>query len=984
MKTKTPFAQKSYRQLKTFLLLGFLLVLFSPHLQAQERLLDRETPMQKGDVYYMDYQIASIYGYRGQNFTPAGPGPDTQSTVRQLIRLEVIQELPEDEYLIEVSYDESSYWSRFGSSYNVYESKYPNPFTDIKKSTIYKGSGFGNYARFITSRIFSNQPLSYKKFSHLKVNRNLIVKAFYESKEKALVGEGHKPIAPTHLWFDFDKLGVFYTEKQKQYPDFFQPMWEHQIPMKEQTGTYNEKYTAPFIVDFEIDKASNWIRYAQFTNTSTKRFNLKTLTTIKAWKGDPKKKTIVEGYLQNVDKNQIRKENLTHNVPYFFDKGRENIILNEDGYFRWEGTIDQAVYFSLRDFNGEEFQKIYCYVQPGDSLYLQGDFKRLDKTLTFGGKNKAANAYLNNNEERPLVGLTEWFGAITLDIENWEHEKINQLVFAQRKYHLERLKLAKEKLDPIFYTDEFWRLKYGISRFIRLDKVETTKVKRTQFLPIINYEAVHLPAYWSYMDYYLKTIVGQNSFNSLTQNVMGTHERYNNAKSFLAGFPQYIVMYHALWEAIRFRKTPPSQLNFMVMEFLEYCQDEKMKQSIQQAYDRLIAIEPGKFFLNFQLLDTLGNKTEMKDLIGKKIVLEPIFRFTHRFKAKDYEKWKAAYPDIHFVQLALFDLPENFTAFKAEQMLLDPPPNVDYLFPSSPVETRKMYAYLGLDSLHLYSRYPKVFLLDEKGKIISQDHWKFEENLTAFAALPSAITPFWKNPIWKIAIPLSLFIGLLTWLGTGFLNQLKRKRLERRRQMVEMELNSIRSQLNPHFVYNTMSSIQNLILSDRSEQASQYLAELAGLMRAVLRQTKKGIISLEEELNTVRQYFKLEALRKSFAWNIKIDEGIDIHNTDIPAMLLQPYVENAILHGLKSKEMNGKIDLTIKRQNGNLDIFIQDNGIGIREALMNTQGGNHLGLQLNRERLKLLYGENAQVSVKDRTSLGSKTSGTQVAISIPT
>lgn len=984
MKTKTPFAQKLFRQIKTFLLLGFLLGLFSPHLQAQERLLDREMPMQKGDVFYMDYQIASIYGHRGQNFAPAGPGPDTQSTVRQLIRLAVIQELPENEYLIDVSYDESAHWSRFGDSYDVFENKYPDPFSDIKKFTFYKQNGFGNYARFITANISSQRPLSYKNFTHLKVNKNLIVEEFYESKEKALAGEGHIPIAPSHLWFDFAKLGVFYAEKQKKYPDYFQPMWQHQIPIKGQTGTYNEKYTAPFIDDFGIDKTSNWIDYAQFTNTSTKMFNLKTLITIKGWKGNPKRKTIVEGYLQNIDQGQIRKENLTHNVPYFFDKGRENIILNEDGYFRWEGTIDQAAYFSLRDFNGEEFQKIYCYVQPGDSLYLQGDFKRLDKTLNFGGKNKVANAYLNNNNDLPLAGLTEWFGAITVGIENWEHEKINQLVFAQRKHHLERLKLAKEKLDPVFYTDEFWRLKYGVSRFIRLSKLEKTEVQRTQFLPIINYDAVHLPSYWSYLDYYLKTIVAQNSFNSLTQNVMGTHERYNNAKSFLAGFPQYIVMYHALWEAIHFRKTPPSQLNFMVMEFLEYCQDEKMKQSIQQAYDRLLAIEPGKYFLNFQLLDTLGNRTEMKDLIGKKVVLEPIFRLTHRFKAKDYEKWKAAHPDIHFVQLALFDLPENFTAFKAEKMLEDSPSNVDYLFPASPAETRKMYAYLGLDSLHLYGRYPKVFLLDEKGKIISQNSWKFEDNLTAFAALPSAITPFWKNPIWKIAIPLSLFIGLMTWLSMGLLNQLKRKRLERRRQMVEMELNSIRSQLNPHFVYNTMSSIQNLILSDRSEQASQYLAELAGLMRSVLRQTKKGIISLEEELNTVRQYFKLEALRKSFAWNIKIDEDIDIHNTDIPAMLLQPYVENAILHGLRSKETNGKIDLTIKRRNGNLDIYINDNGIGIKEALINTQGGNHLGLQLNRERLKLLYGENAQVSVKDRTSLGSKTSGTQVAISIPT
>ena len=127
----------------------------------------------------------------------------------------------------------------------------------------------------------------------------------------------------------------------------------------------------------------------------------------------------------------------------------------------------------------------------------------------------------------------------------------------------------------------------------------------------------------------------------------------------------------------------------------------------------------------------------------------------------------------------------------------------------------------------------------------------------------------------------------------------------------------------------------------------------------------------------------MEALRKSFAWNIKVDKSVDLHNTDIPALLLQPYVENAIIHGLRGNEVDGKIDLTISQKHGSLDIVIQDNGVGIAENLHRSMGGNQLGLHLNRKRLELLYGKLAKVIIQDLNQLKKGKKGTQVSINIP-
>ncbi|MEZ5041103.1 MAG: histidine kinase [Saprospiraceae bacterium] len=954
---------------------GLLLLLAAPPAKGQ-MLSDMQVPLKQGDIYYMDYQTSFIVRH------PAGKGlsikTDTQANITMLLRLEVAHQLKDGDFLVKLTNERVSSHFQLEDAYAIQDSKYQHPFSPKGINNVINFNRIG----VLLSQLLRGSPSAkdpdIQNMSWVKIGKNLIIKREYLSEADALVDIGKTPQWERHLWLDFDKIGIYVAPENINYFDYFHPSWNKEALVKTSSTAYLDEYQASYLHRFQVDKKTGWLRFAQFDQQEKKR-NIFTSTTIKAWKGSPDKKTIVEGYLQQVPDGLLRKENLKQKVPFYFDKGRANIQLAKNGYFRWEGILDKPAYFSLSTLKGDNVKEIYCYIQPGDSLYVQGDFLQLENTLTFGGQNKIANTYLNKNDGLPLPGLSTWFGMLTVDLKYGEDDKINALVEANRQDALDKLEKAKAELDPIFYKDEYWRLRYSTSQFLRMNKTKALNLDKKDFLPIANREAEHLPAYWSYLEYAINQAVAKGNFGGVPRQSAHFNERYNSAKSLLGGYPQHIVMYHALWEAMHYYKVMPG---WIMEEFLAYCEDDKLTKPLLDVYRTLLRMEPNEIFPDFHLKDTLGELVSKQSWRGKKVVLMPSFHI-FRFNKEQRQKREAKYPNLSFVYLALYEAPADFTSYKKQKDVLELAPNANYLFPKDKFELAKIQQYLGIDTLHQNSGFSKVFFLDEAGKIAKQSTYYLDQSLEDFAQQPSVILPIWKNPIWKIAIPIGLLIGLLTWGIVGFVGSLKRKKLERQRKMVEMEINAIRSQLNPHFVFNTMSSIQNLILSDRTEQASQYLAELAGLMRAVLRQTKKGIISLEEELNTIRQYCKLEALRKAFSWNIQVAENVDIHHTDIPAMLLQPYVENAILHGFRSKEVDGKIDLIIERKNGSLAIFIKDNGIGIQQASLNIKGGNHLGLQLNRERLKLLYGDKAKVLVKDRMTLGAKTSGTQVAINIP-
>jgi sensor histidine kinase YesM len=162
-----------------------------------------------------------------------------------------------------------------------------------------------------------------------------------------------------------------------------------------------------------------------------------------------------------------------------------------------------------------------------------------------------------------------------------------------------------------------------------------------------------------------------------------------------------------------------------------------------------------------------------------------------------------------------------------------------------------------------------------------------------------------------LVVLISLIAGFIIWKWRV------RKRFrkeEQQRRLRELELTAIRSQMNPHFLFNCLNSVQNLVQQNKGREAHLYLSDFAGLIRKVLQNSEKEEVSLAEELEMVQQYLNLEKLRFDFNFQITVNEGIDPHNTPVPSMLLQPFAENAVIHGLQHKEGERKLKIEVLKE----------------------------------------------------------------------
>lgn len=193
------------------------------------------------------------------------------------------------------------------------------------------------------------------------------------------------------------------------------------------------------------------------------------------------------------------------------------------------------------------------------------------------------------------------------------------------------------------------------------------------------------------------------------------------------------------------------------------------------------------------------------------------------------------------------------------------------------------------------------------------------------------------------------------------------------KEIAQLQLGSIRSQLNPHFMFNALSGIQNLMNKNEIDNANKYLAKFARLTRNVL--NDKELISLSQEKTLLDDYLQMEQLRFGFKCEINSSENLDLNNIEIPSMLLQPFVENAVKHGVSQKANDGKIMVVFTKQANDLILTVNDNGNGF-DTKKNYDG---LGLQLSEQRIALLnnvYKENRFTLVKHSSSDGTKISVT--------
>ncbi|SDD59425.1 Histidine kinase-, DNA gyrase B-, and HSP90-like ATPase [Mucilaginibacter pineti] len=198
-----------------------------------------------------------------------------------------------------------------------------------------------------------------------------------------------------------------------------------------------------------------------------------------------------------------------------------------------------------------------------------------------------------------------------------------------------------------------------------------------------------------------------------------------------------------------------------------------------------------------------------------------------------------------------------------------------------------------------------------------------------------------------ILLAILLIPGLLFY----FIKKRNRRKLlaaQQQKDMAQVQLSAVRSQLNPHFMFNALSGIQNLMNKNEVDQANRYLAKFARITRSIL--NNKELTSLADEKNLLDDYLQMEQLRFGFLYKIEIDEHISPENVEIPAMLLQPFAENAVKHGVADMGKNGYIYIKMMANGKDLILTITDNGKGFDPAKQN----DGLGIALVKKRVTLL------------------------------
>lgn len=249
----------------------------------------------------------------------------------------------------------------------------------------------------------------------------------------------------------------------------------------------------------------------------------------------------------------------------------------------------------------------------------------------------------------------------------------------------------------------------------------------------------------------------------------------------------------------------------------------------------------------------------------------------------------------------------------------------------------------------------------------------------------TAHPPFTKSTLFYVLIGL-LFTSLVLFVNWYLLKR-KQKEDEFLKRIKEAEMEALRSQMNPHFMFNTLNSINSFIIQNKTKDASKYLTSFSKLMRNILDNSKHKFISLEKEIQTLKLYIELESARLEhfFDYKITVAQNVQPDHIQIPPLVMQPFVENAIWHGLRNKKEDGLISIHISLFNDDTVVInIEDNGIGREKSTeLKTNRTSHksYGIDITKDRLKMVNPEN-KIEVIDLYDNQNNPLGTKVVVTL--
>ena len=274
------------------------------------------------------------------------------------------------------------------------------------------------------------------------------------------------------------------------------------------------------------------------------------------------------------------------------------------------------------------------------------------------------------------------------------------------------------------------------------------------------------------------------------------------------------------------------------------------------------------------------------------------------------------------------------------------------------------------------------------------------EGVKAEKAITIRIYPPWWQTWWFrtsviILLAATFYLLIRWWLHRKFRLQLERT--EKGKQLAELEMQALRSQMNPHFIFNSLNSINMFILENNKLQASEYLSKFSKLIRLILQNSQEAFIPLESELEALQLYLELESLRfeQRFEYKITVAGNVDTAMLKVPPLIIQPYAENAIWHGLMhlpgrqaGKKEKGHLEIEVYGEDEILFYKITDDGIGRKKAAelksKSASTQKSMGMRITADRIAMLQQQNkTSITIADLVLADGNPCGTEVLIKIP-
>ncbi|HEV9035469.1 MAG TPA: histidine kinase, partial [Puia sp.] len=308
------------------------------------------------------------------------------------------------------------------------------------------------------------------------------------------------------------------------------------------------------------------------------------------------------------------------------------------------------------------------------------------------------------------------------------------------------------------------------------------------------------------------------------------------------------------------------------------------------------------------------------------------------------------------------------------------------------------YRVLGLDTAwretkETFLEYPSLPSGDYVFQMVAVNKFGVASSLLS---VPFEVaTPFWHTPIFDGAL-IAIFVSMVWFVATLRIKRIRRRQEEKEQinhRLAELENTALQAQMNPHFIFNCLNSIQQYIFDHDTLVANKYLTGFSRLIRATLHNSSRNFISLADEIDYLSTYLSLEKLRfkEKMDYTIEVDPSIDKDLFIIPPMLIQPFAENSMRHGLRHKiEGRGTIHIRMKTSDEKLLVTVEDNGIGRKKAA-SYKTHEHIeyqskGMSLTADRIRMMnvkYGDSIHIEVTDLEDADGRVAGTRVSLEFP-